>query len=614
MESRVICVMAGALLASSGVAAQSTDEVESLAVHVDVARNGSIRVTERVRVRAETVFSRGLVRYFATTRLRPDGLGWMQLPFQVRSANLDGTPTSFRAVTAGGPFGRSGLRVRAGGPLSLSGTHTFELVYETERRVDYGPLEDVLTWDVTGNEWDVPIREASVTLTVEGPSSPLAVRAWIETHSGDDEPVATTWDPTGGASASVPRQLRPGESFSIALTLPKWSIAAVPYNTEREWFWLDWGGWIEAGWALAVVALLYVLMWIRVGRDTTERLVVEFSPPAGLSAAAVGYLHARRWHPRLYAAALVSLAIRGAVRIVRSTGGWIVERGDTTAGLTADERVVQREMLGQENAVPLGTRSFDRLARGAEALRRSLAVALERAFFLLNRRWFLVGLGISIASLLVLAWRWRFDIAAGSTFVTLLLALWTLATVSLAVRAVAYLGHARAGGSRIAYAWGALAAAVFVPVALADFVMAWGVLRMVPLHIAAAGLAIGVTNAAFYHLLERPTAGGSRLLARVEGFRHFLETVDTDRLARLGAAADMTTFDRYLPYAIALGVENAWARRFTALLSPPGAVGSVRGLTSAWCVTPGDLAAANPAGLARELTEALGRTHAAGVS
>jgi hypothetical protein len=140
-------VLVGALVTSPGVAAQAMDEVESLRVHVDVARDGSMRVTERIRVRSETVFRHGLVRYFATTRRRPAGIGWMQLPFDVRSATLDGTPTNFRETMAGGPLGRSGLRVRAGGPLPMTGPHTFELVYETGRRVDYGPVDAGLVWE-----------------------------------------------------------------------------------------------------------------------------------------------------------------------------------------------------------------------------------------------------------------------------------------------------------------------------------------------------------------------------------------------------------------------------------------------------------------------------------
>jgi hypothetical protein len=88
--------------------------------------------------------------------------------------------------------------------------------------------------------------------------------------------------------------------------------------------------------------------------------------------------------------------------------------------------------------------------------------------------------------------------------------------------------------------------------------------------------------------------------------------VDSDRLARLGAALDTTTFDRYLPYAIALGVEHVWARRFDALLSPPGAVGAVRGPAFAWFVTPaGEAPAEDPAGFVQELTKALGGEHSA---
>jgi hypothetical protein len=113
---RVILALIGALVTSPGVAAQAMDEVESLRVHVDVARDGSIRVTERIRVRSETVFRHGLLRYYATTRRRPAGIGWMQLPFEVRSATSTEHPrTSARprrealsgeAASASGPAAR----------------------------------------------------------------------------------------------------------------------------------------------------------------------------------------------------------------------------------------------------------------------------------------------------------------------------------------------------------------------------------------------------------------------------------------------------------------------------------------------------------------------------
>ena len=74
-------------------------------------------------------------------------------------------------------------------------------------------------------------------------------------------------------------------------------------------------------------------------------------------------------------------------------------------------------------------------------------------------------------------------------------------------------------------------------------------------------------NVLFHHLLKAPTHAGRILLDQVEGFKMFLGAVDKDRLATL-AAVEQTpaTFEKYLPYAVALGVEHAWAARFANVL------------------------------------------------
>ena len=74
-------------------------------------------------------------------------------------------------------------------------------------------------------------------------------------------------------------------------------------------------------------------------------------------------------------------------------------------------------------------------------------------------------------------------------------------------------------------------------------------------------------NVLFHHLLKAPTHAGRVLLDQVEGFKMFLGAVDKDRLATL-AATEQTpaVFEKYLPYAVALGVEQAWAGRFADVL------------------------------------------------
>jgi uncharacterized membrane protein len=82
--------------------------------------------------------------------------------------------------------------------------------------------------------------------------------------------------------------------------------------------------------------------------------------------------------------------------------------------------------------------------------------------------------------------------------------------------------------------------------------------------VAAAGIAIA---ALMLHLLRAPTLAGAKVLSRIEGFKLYLETAEADRL-NLRDAPKMSEelFERYLPYAAGLGVEEPWSEAFAAHL------------------------------------------------
>lgn len=63
-------------------------------------------------------------------------------------------------------------------------------------------------------------------------------------------------------------------------------------------------------------------------------------------------------------------------------------------------------------------------------------------------------------------------------------------------------------------------------------------------------------------LMKAPTPEGRKLMDEMEGFRMFLSTTEKDRLNRL-EEPEVTPelFEMYLPYAIALGVENKWGAK-----------------------------------------------------
>jgi uncharacterized membrane protein YgcG len=72
-----------------------------------------------------------------------------------------------------------------------------------------------------------------------------------------------------------------------------------------------------------------------------------------------------------------------------------------------------------------------------------------------------------------------------------------------------------------------------------------------------------VAQFVFYRLLKAPTASGRELLDQVDGFKMYLEVAEKDELAlRNPPQKTPQLFESYLPFALALGVEQKWAEKF----------------------------------------------------
>ncbi len=72
----------------------------------------------------------------------------------------------------------------------------------------------------------------------------------------------------------------------------------------------------------------------------------------------------------------------------------------------------------------------------------------------------------------------------------------------------------------------------------------------------------------FAALMKRPTGLGRKLLDDMLGFKDYLEIAEKDEL-NLRNPPDKTPqlFERYLPFALAMGVEQKWADRFTEIFA-----------------------------------------------
>ena len=71
----------------------------------------------------------------------------------------------------------------------------------------------------------------------------------------------------------------------------------------------------------------------------------------------------------------------------------------------------------------------------------------------------------------------------------------------------------------------------------------------------------------FGRLLSPRTIAGARVVAKILGFKDFFEHVEKDQIERVERSPEL--FEKYLPYAMALVVENQWTRALGDAKVPP---------------------------------------------
>lgn len=106
-------------------------------------------------------------------------------------------------------------------------------------------------------------------------------------------------------------------------------------------------------------------------------------------------------------------------------------------------------------------------------------------------------------------------------------------------------------------------------IALSAFFLAisYGASPVPAVIVLGSGLALAI-NAVFYRLLKAPTKAGRRVMDEIEGFKMYLEVAEKDRLNILNPPEETPElFEKYLPYALALDVEQRWAERFAGVLA-----------------------------------------------
>lgn len=77
---------------------------------------------------------------------------------------------------------------------------------------------------------------------------------------------------------------------------------------------------------------------------------------------------------------------------------------------------------------------------------------------------------------------------------------------------------------------------------------------------------LGVMAILFGYFVKRYTQEGRKVKDAIDGFKMFLSATETDRLRILSSPEEaLSEYEKYLPYAVALGVEENWTQQFAPI-------------------------------------------------
>jgi hypothetical protein len=546
----LLLALAATLAAPARLHARDID-IRDYRVDAVVNRDGTVDVTETLRVRF-TGFWNGIYRDISLQHMTGQGRK-AKLDIDVLSVTDEqGRDLQFWREK---PDGWT-RRVRIAVPGAEDADRTVVIKYRVNNGVrfffegDQGGLHDELYWNVTGNKWDFPIEHVRARFVLPDGVDPTQEHAYTGYvgSTGSDAVMSVRGNVV---VAETMRPLSAGEGMTLAVS---WPAGFLPRPSEAE---------VRAQrytalWPLFLPVFAFFLMlrtWTRHGRDPRALPVtVNYSPPDGMSPAELGTLVDNSADLRDITSTLVDLAVRGYVGIEEvhdkhmfglfSTSDWRFHLlNDSTTGLQTHER-----------------RFLDALFSGADdgPVWRVVKEAAVRAA---------AGGGSEEAS--------DFMDAAPTSQPCIRLSelknkfYKSLPTIREGIfQRLVERGYYLKRPDQVKGAWmaGGIVLCIASGIAagsLGDAGWVW----FDPLAIAVGGIGSGLIVLLFGLAMAARTEKGARAREAALGFREFLSKVESDRYRRMVTSPEM--FERYLPHAMAFGVEARWARAFENLYREP---------------------------------------------
>ena len=382
------------------------------------------------------------------------------------------------------------------------GAYRYQFRYRVDDAIRRFKDRDELYWNAIGHYSVFPVETARISVTFPDGADITDLSVYTG-RIGSQASNATTRIEDGTATIAITRPLAPREGVTVSASIAKGVVADISEAEKREFWWLRNGAVILLG--LGGLGLLgfYGLMWMRVGRDPARPPVfARYEPPDGYGPAAVHYIY-HRGHRKMTALSAQLLEMGAQGTVEIEANTKTTRITQTGPARTPDAKLLLKTVMGGKSEVVFDGKPDKTLFAGTTAFARQIAERYGRDYYRRNLGWAILGILASVALVVIV---FNSPVSTNGPVVALLF------------------------------------------------------------------LALAGMNLLFLKLLPAPTPKGSKVHAAIEGFRLYLNTAEKDRINTGGPLREepplmsVELYERFLPYAVALGVEKNWTKYFKSVM------------------------------------------------
>ena len=383
------------------------------------------------------------------------------------------------------------------------GVYIYRIRYKTTRQIGFFEDHDELYWNVTGNGWKFKIDQARATVTL--PGNVDANKIFMEGYTGKEGSTdrAYTSHVMEGGASIKTTNLLMKEGLTLVMTWPK-GVITPPGDIQRfKYFLNDNSSFLVALLTLIVVFIFLYKTWSRVGKDLKPGVIFPHYNPPK------GYSPAASRYiseMKYDDKALTAGIVNLAVK------GYLTikrENGNYVLNkMTSDKLLAAGEAVLLKELFPKGPEL--KLEKWNRDILMQAKTAHEKA---LERDYLDIYFSLNSGRL------WRSAVAVLGMFI-------------------------------LTFVVGGVTGSNTFPVFIIPFVL------------------IVILYIVFSLVMKSPSKKGRVLMDKLEGFKLYLDVAEQDDLnLRHPPEKTPELFERYLPFAIALGVEQAWAEQFTSVFA-----------------------------------------------